>query len=99
MTRLTPRQGAALTATIDAIVESHASSAARLPRVTETLEAKETANRHAAARAALSHIEHVLKVAAQAGEGGASPAQSLLAAARAEINEEPPEADDVGEPC
>ena len=97
MTRLTPAQGAALAATIDTIVESHASSAARLPRADDALDAKETANRHAAARAALSHLEHVLKVAAQA-DGSAPPAHALLAAARAEISEEPPEADDAGEP-
>lgn len=97
MTRLTPAQGAALIATIDSIIESHATTSARLPSARNEVEAKEAANRHAAARAALSHLEHVLKVAAQAGEDGPSAAHALLAAARAEISEEIPEADDSGE--
>lgn len=97
MSLLRPEQGAALVATLDRIIESHASSASRLPRSGDDLDAKETSNRHAAARAALSHLEHVLKVAAPGRE--VTQPGDVLAAARAEIgkDEETPEADDASE--
>lgn len=104
MTRLVPYQCAALAADIDRIIESHASSAARLPRKGEEIDAKESANRHAAARAALSHLDHLLKMIASGAPGDERPsAGEVLASARAEIGEdtapeETPEADDAGQP-
>lgn len=98
MNRLRPDQGARLLATLDRIIESHAASADRLPRGGDELDARETSNRHAAARAALSHLEHVLKVGAP---GSIAPsAGEVLATVRAEIgqDEETPQADDASEP-
>lgn len=98
MNQLRPDQGARLIATLDRIIESHAFSADRLPRVGDELDAKETSNRHAAARAALSHLEHVMKIAAP---GSPAPsAGEVLATVRAEIDqdEETPQADDASEP-
>lgn len=98
MTALPPEQGAALLATLDRIIASHAFSTDRLPRRGDEIDAKETASRHAAARAALSHLEHVMKLAAS-GAAASTPGE-MLATARAEIGEteEKPEADDACEP-
>ena len=110
MIRLTPTQIAMLAASLDRIIESHIGAARDLPRADEAVESKEAVNRHAAGRAALAHLDHVMKAITSYGaapNNGQPSAGEALAAARAEIDgsagpdapaEESPDPDDEGQP-
>lgn len=53
-----------------------------------------------AGRSALAHAEHVMKVAAMVGAGGdGDDLASLLATARAQVNDEPDEESDADDPA
>jgi hypothetical protein len=59
-------------------------------------DSKAFAGRHAAGRAALTHAEHVMKIAAMVGaDSEGDDLASLLAEARAQVNDDPNEETDA----
>lgn len=87
MKRLTVTQCATLVESIDDVIDSHTRLILAL-RVIEAGDSKEFAGLRAAARAALAHLEHILKIIGNAGDsddGSRQRASAVLAAARAEI--------------
>lgn len=98
MNRLTAAQGAALAETLDLIIAHHDALIRALPYPGTEGDVKAATNAYAPAKAALAHIEHLLKLIG-AAEGDDAAIHAALAAARAEIGvaaEEDPAPDAEG---
>ena len=101
MRRLTAAQCATLVESIDEVIDSH-TRLIHAMRVSDVADSKEFALLRAGARAALAHLEHILKIIGQAGDGNGESRQranAALAEARAEIGatgEEEAAGDDEG---
>ena len=87
MMRLTVAQCATLVESIDDVIDSH-TRLIHAMRVSDVAESKEFAGLRANARAALAHLEHILKIIGDAGDSDDAARQrasAVLAEARAEI--------------